>query len=394
MSEHAFAFSGAFRSCGVDARVLPLPDDDSLALGKAALGGDECLPCAFVLGDMLRRVKNPEENAPPPAFFMISGDGPCRLGQYPWLQRVILDEKGHGDVPIFNASQDQDFYEYFGAVPASFKKKAWEGTVAADLLFQKWRECRARARARGDADAVYEQAALDLERCFENRSGPIPVLDMAFDRFDGLPRGGEPCVTIGVLGENYIRCNPVANGRLAETLEELGAEARFPALCEWVFYTNWTARLHCRYEKQHLQLLKLKAIDAAQRFAAWRIERFARKRLLDHGRPSLSRLFKLAARYVPNTFEGETIVGVGRTMDLHERGVGGVIHVAPFGCMVGGIVETLSERISDDLGGFPILNIQYDGGRSELTRSNLEGFVHRAMRWQNGRHDHANPRHR
>jgi predicted nucleotide-binding protein (sugar kinase/HSP70/actin superfamily) len=161
-----------------------------------------------------------------------------------------------------------------------------------------------------------------------------------------------------------------------------------------VFYTNWTARLHCRYEKQHLQLLKLRAIDAAQRFAAWRIERFARRRLLSYKRPSLSRLFKLAARYVPNTFEGETIVGIGRTLDLYECGVGGVIHVAPFGCMVGGIVETLCERISEDLGGFPILNIQYDGRHSELTRSKLEGFVHRAAKWQNSKYNRANPRHR
>jgi predicted CoA-substrate-specific enzyme activase len=394
MSEHAFAFSGAFRSCGVDARVLPLPDDDSLALGKAALGGDECLPCAFVLGDMLRRMRDGEKDGPPPAFFMISGDGPCRLGQYPWLQRVILDEKGYGDVPIFNASQDQDFYEYFGAVPAAFKRKAWEGTVAADLLFHKWRECRARTGDRGAADEMYEGAATDLERCLENGDGLMRTLETAFDRFDGLSGHREPVVTIGVLGENYIRCNPVANGRLAEMLEDLGAEARFPALCEWVFYTNWTARLHCRYERQHLQLLKLQTIDAAQRFAAWKIERFARRRLLNHERPRLGRLFKLAARYIPNTFEGETIVGVGRTLDLYQRGVGGVIHVAPFGCMVGGIVETLCERISEDLGGFPILNIQYDGRNSELTRSKLEGFVHRATMWQNGRDNRANPRHR
>jgi predicted nucleotide-binding protein (sugar kinase/HSP70/actin superfamily) len=141
-------------------------------------------------------------------------------------------------------------------------------------------------------------------------------------------------------------------------------------------------------------LLKLQTIDAAQRFGAWKIERFARRRLLNHERPRLGRLFKLAARYIPNTFEGETIVGVGRTLDLYQRGVGGVIHVAPFGCMVGGIVETLCERISEDLGGFPILNIQYDGRNSELTRSKLEGFVHRATMWQNGRDNRANPRHR
>jgi predicted CoA-substrate-specific enzyme activase len=390
MSEHAFAFSGAFRSCGVDAQVLPPPDEESLALGKAALGGDECLPCAFVLGDMLRRMRDQDGDAPPPAFFMISGDGPCRLGQYPWLQRVVLDEKGHKDVPIFNASQDQNFYEYFGAVPATFKRRAWEGTVAADVLFLKWRECRARTSDRGAADATYDEAVAELERTIENGGALVRTLETTFDRFDQLPHHlEEPTVTVGLLGENYIRCNQVANGRLAETLEELGAEVWFPSLCEWVYYTNWTARLHCRYEKQHTKLLELLAIDAAQHVAAWRVERLARKRLLNYGRPSLSRVFRLAAPYVPNTFEGETIVGVGRMLDLYERGVGGVIHVAPFGCMVGGIVETLCERISEDLGGFPILNIQYDGRNSELAHGKLEGFVHRAAKWQSGRDNRA-----
>jgi predicted CoA-substrate-specific enzyme activase len=386
MSDHALAFAAAFRSCDVDAEVLPLPDEESVALGRAALDGGECLPCAFVLGDMLRHLKHRRPEDPAPAFFMIAGDGPCRLGQYPWLQRAVLDERGHADVPIFNASQDPEFYEKFGMVPAAFQRRAWDGTVATDLLFRKWRECRARACDRAEADARYREELGTLAAAVE-RGAPLPrVLRRAFDRFEDVPvRNGRPPVTIGLLGENYVRCNAAANASLADMLEELGAEVWYPSLCEWVLYTNWTARLHCRYERQTKRRLLLRVIDALQRFEMARLTRAVRGRLANAAYPPVTKLFQLAAPYVPDTFEGETIVGIGRTIDLFRQGVGGVIHVSPFGCMVGGIVEALCGRVSADLGGFPILHLQYDGRRGEHTHGLLEGFVMRARVWQEGR---------
>jgi hypothetical protein len=56
---------------------------------------------------------------------------------------------------------------------------------------------------------------------------------------------------------------------------------------------------------------------------------------------------------------------------------------------MGGIVDFISESISVDLGGFPILSLQYDGRNSEMTRGKLEGFVYRAMKWQRDRGNHA-----
>ncbi len=385
MSDHAHAVCAAFRSCDINARVLPLPDAESTALGKMALGGNECLPCALVLGDMLRHLRD-QNGKQQPAFFMISGDGPCRLGQYPWLQRAVLDDRGHRDVPIFNASQDQTFYEQFGVVPSAFKRRAWRGMVAADVLFRKWRECRSRAADRGAADVVYREALARLsdriERC-ENFAGELAG---AFEQFAMLPlRKDGPKVTIGMLGENYVRCNTAANNGIADVLEVLGADVRFPSLCEWVEYTNWTAQLHCRYERQYLRLLRLMFIDRVQRLETRLVSGLARGRLENISWPSRRKVFRLAAPYIPRSFEGETIVGVGRTIDMYRSGVDGVIHVSPFGCIVGGIVEALCERISDDLGGFPILTLQFDGQQSELTRSKLEGFVLRAAEWRRQR---------
>jgi predicted CoA-substrate-specific enzyme activase len=394
MSDHAHAVCAAFRSCNIAASVLPLPDSESTALGKLALGGNECLPCSLVLGDMLRHLRDRNGKGPPPAFFMISGDGPCRLGQYPWLHRVVLNELGHGDVPIFNASQDQTFYEQFGVVPSSFKRRAWRGMVAADVLFRKWREARSRAVDRTEADVTYRNGLARLSACIERRGDLAGMLRHALGNLCAVTqRPDQPSVTIGMLGENYVRCNSAANNGIAELLEELGADVWFPSLCEWVEYTNWTAQLHCRYERQYLRMLHLMSIDALQRLETRLLNRLAKGRLRNRTWPSRREVFRLAEPYVPRTFEGETIVGVGRTVDLSRRGVDGVIHVSPFGCIVGGIVETLCERLSDDLHGFPILTLQFDGQNSELTRSKLDGFLLRASEWRRERESHGDAWH-
>ncbi|KPK05344.1 MAG: hypothetical protein AMS20_06780 [Gemmatimonas sp. SG8_28] len=393
MSDHAEVFAAAFRSCGVDAAVLPPPDEESIALGRAAVDGTECLPCAFVLGDMLRQLERQRPEDPAPAFFMIAGDGPCRLGQYPWLQRVVLDDRGHADVPIFNASQDPEFYEKFGMVPAGFQRRAWEGTVAADLLFRKWRACRVRATDRAEADGVYRAQLGALADAVERRHALPGALRKGFDALDALPQhNGTGPLTVGLLGENYVRCNAAANADLADALEEMGVDVWYPSLCEWVLYTNWTARLHCRYERQTRRLLALRAIDVLQRLAMTRLTRAVRGRLANVGYPSVERLLGLASPYVPNTFEGETVVGIGRTIDLYRRGVSGAIHVSPFGCMVGRIVEAIGHRVSADLEGFPLLHLEYDGRRGAHMHGLLEGFVMQARAWQEKRHATAGGR--
>ena len=92
-------------------------------------------------------------------------------------------------------------------------------------------------------------------------------------------------------------------------------------------------------------------------------------------------MLRRARPYVPRTFEGETVWGIARTVDFCRRGAGGVVHVAPFSCMVGGIVESLGHSVSRDLGGFPLLHLQYDGRADEHEQSLLEGFVVRSRAW-------------
>jgi len=383
MSDHAYAFSAAFRSYHVDAHVLPLPDEETISLGREATGGQECCPCLFLVGDMLRYLKGNNTELNQLAFFMISGDGPCRLGQYPFLQRLILDKNGYEEVSILDASQDQSFYERLGIRSFDFKRLVWQGVVAIDLLFRKWREIRPYSDDWAGLDNAYRESLKMISDAIQKKEQLNHALIASFkdlERYYNHSIQKKP--VIAVLGENYVRCNAVANAHIADTLERLGAEVWFPALYEWVYYTNWTARLHCRYEKQLSTYLKFLLFDGVERYDVFHLSRSVRKRLSNLRGPSVSRIFSMSSKYVPNTFEGETIIEIGRSIDSFQKGASGVVHVAPFGCIAGTIVETLAEGVSRDLNGFPTMTIRYDGDIQNDQMDQLECFLLQARNWQ------------
>ena len=227
MSDHAEAFAAALRNCGVDASVMPLSNNDSNSLGKMHVVGQECLPCTMIVGDMLNYLNNNGSPSSPPAFFMISGDGPCRLGQYPYLQRQILDECGYSDIPIFDASQDQSFYDKLGSLSRRFKAMAWEGSIATDLLFRKWRQCRPYASDIQAIDDIYDQELHEISRCIEANTNMSRQLKQSFAKLESLMPGRyiqRP--VIGLLGENYVRCNSAANRNIANAPCPKGCSCR------------------------------------------------------------------------------------------------------------------------------------------------------------------------
>ena len=54
MSDHSHAIAAALVAHGFDARVMPRPDEETLAMGLDLCRGKECLPCFITTGDIIR----------------------------------------------------------------------------------------------------------------------------------------------------------------------------------------------------------------------------------------------------------------------------------------------------------------------------------------------------
>ena len=158
MCDHSFAVAAAFQACGVEADVIPDSDEETLYWGRKLTSGKECYPCIVTTGDMVKLVKDPNFDHERAAFFMPSGNGPCRFGQYHRFHRLVLDDLGFHHVPIYSPNQDETLYSDLGILGSRFTRLAWQGIVAVDLLMKKLLETRPYEKEKGETDRVYQEA--------------------------------------------------------------------------------------------------------------------------------------------------------------------------------------------------------------------------------------------
>jgi predicted nucleotide-binding protein (sugar kinase/HSP70/actin superfamily) len=194
--------------------------EETVLLGRRFTSGKECYPCILTTGDMLRTARGDDFDPEQSAFFMPSGEGPCRFGQYNRFHRMVLDEAGFANVPIYAPNQDHRFYKELNIVGGKFTRLGWRAVVAVDLLTKILHETRPYERAPGTTDAVYAGALADVCRCIEKGAKDIDVvLKDVLGKFRAIERRQEKRPTIGLVGEIYIRSNRFSNSQLIRTVE-------------------------------------------------------------------------------------------------------------------------------------------------------------------------------
>ncbi len=384
MADHAYAVSAAFRACGIEAHVLAESDARTLELGRRYTSGKECYPCALTTGDMLKKLIDDGADPAKAAFFMPSGSGPCRFGQYHRFHRLVLDEVGFPEVPIYAPDQSEVFYKELGMVGGGdFVRLAWQGCVAVDMMSKALHETRPYEANAGDTDRVYQRHLALVRETIERRGDLLAAMTQARREFAAVPKNnGHRRPVVGLVGEIYTRLNRFANENVVRSIEELGGEAWMAGFCEWVLYTNYTS-LQQALLKRNLGALK----------NLWIENFFQQKDEHDLGKPwhgflktleepKTSRVLKMAHPYLHPSFEGEAILSLGKSRDMMQRGASGVVNIIPFTCMPGNIVNALMKRFREDNGNLPYMPLSMDGQEQSGTRTRLEAFMHQVSQHQ------------
>ncbi|NPA48705.1 MAG: CoA activase [Thermodesulfobacteria bacterium] len=378
MADHAYALAAAFRACGVNAVVLPESDEESLKLGRRYTSGKECYPAVLTTGDMLKMLKQPGFDPQKAAFFMPSGAGPCRFGQYNRLHRKILDELGYENVPIYSPTQDVKFYQEIGMIGGSdFVRLSWQAIVCVDILDKLLREIRPYEVHPGETERVYRRALERLCTAIERREDLLKVMQEIREDFTQIPvegQGEKPIV--GIVGEIYVRANRFANENIVKVLEEMGAEVWLPTIAEWIYYINFTSKRWAKRLRKLRELTRLIIENHVQVKDEHKFASLVKDLLRTAEEPHVDEIIGFAKRYVSEEFEGEAILSVGKSLDYLRHGVNGIINVIPFTCMPGTVVTMLLKRVREENGLVPVLTVSCDGQRSMGTRMRLEAFMH------------------
>lgn len=375
MSDHAFALKAAFNYCGIEAEVMAPSDKQSIELGRKYVSGGECFPYVVTLGDMLRLVYSPDFNHEKTAFFMPSGSGPCRFGQYNVSHRMLLNKLGLDNVPVYSPQQDTQFYRDLNIAGGEFSLRAWQGIVAYGLLTKLLHQTRPYEKNKGETDAIYEQYINKIYDSLKSRNGNLERLIINMKRdFENIPKFNEKKPLIGIVGEIFVRSHSFSNENLIRRLESLGAEVYLTPLEEWIHYVNSISLRKALIKKDKSAIIKI----LVNKFFQWKVERkfsYIFKGVIKNlHEPSTKELFKFASPYISDSFEGETVLSIGKSIDLIKRGVNGIINTMPFGCMPGAIVTALLRFIHRDYN-IPFVSLAFDGMNSTANELWLEAFM-------------------
>lgn len=375
MCDHLHPFAAALAANGVQTRMCLPSDDETMRLGRTHTKGKECLPAVITTGDILKVTRQADFDPEHAAFFMPAAGGPCRFGLYHLLHRLVLDQVGLQQVAVYAPSQSFTLYEDLGILGSDFSKRAWKGVVAVDFLQRFVQETRPYVSDRSECQKAYTYFLNEISRAVFEGQDLLEILFQASKRFQAFRVREEKKPVVGIVGEIYVRSNPFANEYLVQNLEELGVEAWLPSIGEWIHYMNHTAKLAAWREGEGKGWLKM----VLEIFYQNRIEkRLAKKEdgwLRSAGEPKAKHLLRKASPFIHQSFEGEAILSIGKSLDYMDRGVDGIINVMPFTCMPGGVVDAVFRRLKR-VKDIPMMSLTYDGQTRTNTGNRLEAFVH------------------
>jgi predicted CoA-substrate-specific enzyme activase len=382
MGDCAYGVAACFRAYGQPAEVMPLADESALLQGRAFTSGKECLPCAITTGDMLKVIKTEGFEPARAAFFMPSASGPCRFGMYSCLHRLVLKYAGVEDIPVIAPNQDSGFYEEFvksvdGSVAGNFMKNIWVAVVGIDLLRKLILQLRPLAVSAHQAQQVYERSVKQWVQAIENHknfSQMRQLMNSIADEFATVEldsKAHKP--RIGMVGEIYVRSHPFANMNIIARLEELGAVCDLASLAEWIYYTNFTRSRMAWRRGQYRSWFTNMLQDYLQHKIEKALAEPLEKRFGKLAEGPTEHVIELAKPYLHRSFEGEAILSIGKTVEYHHQGFGGVVKT---------VVSSQTMRISAECGDMPILNLSFDGQEDSTLATRLEAFVEQVRQRQ------------
>ncbi|TET13460.1 MAG: hypothetical protein E3J81_08650, partial [Dehalococcoidia bacterium] len=375
MCEHADALGAAMQAFGVEAVVLPEADERNMLYSDKVTSGRECLPYRVTLGSFMRLLYGDDNGGvdlQDVEGFMAGAFGPCRFGKYAVEQIRILRELGF-DFPIRTTVSNHGYHD--SDLGAGFERLAWRGIVAVDYLERLLWRTRPYEKSEGATEALFNEYLLRVADLMRRKEPLNDVIREAAPGFRSLIDPSEPRrPLVGINGEIFLRSNKFSNSDLVRECEKAGLEAIVSPIAEWFKYVthrNIEDGIRDRDWKRIIKgnirklLLNRDEHSVAANFAD----------LVEGKDPTIKELLKLAGRYLSPKCGGEAILSIGAGVEwLEDPRFAGVISVMPHGCMPGGTVAAMSEKLSEKYGK-PWISLTYDGILESNNQAKISNFA-------------------
>ena len=396
------AMAAVFRGFNIKAKAHPPADESVLKLGRANTSCKECLPLILTTGTLLNYINDGKRGDEVLVYFMATGSGPCRFGQYAIFMEDLVKRLKIPNVALLSLSAENS---YLG-MEDGFDKRGWVSLIISDVMEDIRSMLLANARDIESATDIFnEEWSLILD---ELGKGYFPDMEAQLyrtaSRFKQIPLKRTPKMVpvISLTGEIFVRRDSLSRQYLTEYL----AQKEFAVVCspitEWVLYCNYM--IQKGFNNSGLSGIKKLKFMLRNRFMVKhekRIKSILSGSGLIHSQPlNIESIIQCASPYISPNLPGEAVLTVGSSMNDVGSHACGVIAIGPFGCMPNRLSEAILNEIMtreqklatdpnnkqlkstltniDDL---PFLAIESDGSPfPQLINAKLETFCLRAER--------------
>jgi len=399
------SLAAVFRGLGFNAIAHPPSDETILKLGRANTSCKECLPLILTTGTLLSFIHNEKKEGEILVYFMLTGSGPCRFGQYRIFMEDLVKRQEIPDVALFSLTSENSY----AGLGNNFHLKAWCGVVVSDTMEDIRSMLLANAVDAESAVHIFNKEWDLIIRKFEK--GNFPQLEKQLtqtaEKFREIPLRHPPeaVPTISLVGEIFVRRDELSRQYLTERLAEKGFATICSPIAEWALYSDYLVDKglvdYTMSMRDKLSFLLKKMYMA--RYTK-RIKSILANSGLVHAEPvNIRSIINNATPHLSLNLTGEAILTVGSSLAEIASHTCGVIAIGPFGCMPNRLAEALlSEAMTHEgklatdpnnkklrsvltnLDDLPFLAIESDGSPfPQLITAKLESFCLRARRLHN-----------
>ncbi|MBN2189029.1 MAG: hypothetical protein JW699_06215, partial [Chitinispirillaceae bacterium] len=336
-------------------------------------------------------------------FFMPTGGGPCRLGQYCKAISHSIEKNRIENVAVFSMT-DENGYAGLGA---RAQLKAFQGLLLSDVLGDIRSLFSAAAADREAAlrllDAEWQKLLAYFEGRFSTRfSTMLSLMARRLSNVE-LVRPLDQVPVVSLVGEIYVRRDEFSRKNIVEYLEKHGIRVRVAPVAEYLCYSNYVVNNGLgEREFTRKEQVRMRLTSQIQEWWEWRIKSIlTRSGHYDFEMIEVEKTIDGVRHLINPQFRGEAVLTVGLALReiLHDSC--GVISIGPFGCMPSRVSEAILKKEMNvegkkrmpgwesraeefaDIGDFPFLSIETDGlPFPQLVEANLEAFVLQARRVQ------------
>ncbi len=396
------AFASVFRQSGVRSIALPPADESILKIGRANTSCKECLPLILTTGSLLNYIRNKKRPDEIVVYFMATGSGPCRFGQYYIFMEDLVSRLKISDVAMFSLSSEDSY----AGMDKHFINRAWWAVIVSDVMEDIRSMLLANAADTDRATRIFEQEWNKM--LGELEQGDFKSLEKQVVQTSNILRKlalkipSKQVPTIAVTGEIYVRRDSLSRQYLTEKLAEKGFAVVCSPITEWVHYCDFL--LEKGLTEQNLTPSKRLRFYIKRGFMIWyeyRLKRAFSASGLVHAKPfNVKAVIKTAKPYVSEQLAGEAVLTVGSSLSEVASHACGVIAIGPFGCMPNRMSESILTEIMNrenklatdpknqklkavlsEVEQLPFLAIESDGSPfPQLINAQLETFCLRAER--------------